>query len=93
MEEQSTWDASIKSFAANQLIELAKDWQAQDDSAETQEELTLDHFISRISLESLHAYPDGEFEVYCHDGDLFWGHVIIVSGNINGTFHDAHIAG
>ncbi len=49
--------------------------------------------MSRISLESLHAYPDGEFEVYCHDGDLFWGHVIIVSGNINGTFQDAHIAG
>ncbi|KRU17340.1 DUF2262 domain-containing protein [Bacillus pumilus] len=93
MKEQTTWDASIKSFAANQLLELAKDWQAQDDSAETQEELTLDHFISRISLESLHAYPNGEFEVYCHDGDLFWGHVIIVSGNINGTFQDAHIAG
>ncbi|CAM5491920.1 hypothetical protein BSAF29S_02503 [Bacillus safensis subsp. safensis] len=58
---------------------------------EEQEELTMNQFISRISLESLHVYPEGEFEVYYHDGDLFWGHVIIVKGNINGTFHDAHI--
>ncbi|WP_456265515.1 MULTISPECIES: DUF2262 domain-containing protein [unclassified Bacillus (in: firmicutes)] len=93
MQEQAKWDSSIKSFAANQLIDLAKDWQEQDESAEKQEELTLNQFISRISLESLHVYPEGEFEVYYHDGDLFWGHVIIVTGNINGTFHDAHIAG
>ncbi|MFS3912648.1 DUF2262 domain-containing protein [Bacillus australimaris] len=93
MEKQTKWDSSIKSFAANQLIDLAKDWQEQDESAEEQEELTLDQFIDRMSFESLHVYPDGEFEVYCHDGDLFWGHVIIVTGNINGTFQDAHIAG
>ncbi|WMT28425.1 DUF2262 domain-containing protein [Bacillus aerius] len=93
VEEQTTWDASMKSYAANQLIELAKDWQEQDDSAEHSEEITPDQFISRISLESLHAYPNGEFEAYYHDGDLFLGHVIIVSGNMNGTFQDAHIAG
>ncbi|GLF91235.1 membrane protein [Bacillus safensis] len=91
--EQAKWDSSIKSFAANQLIDLAKDWQEQDESAEEQEDLTLDQFMDRMSFESLHVYPDGEFEVYCHDGDLFWGHVIIVTGNINGTFQDAHIAG
>lgn len=73
MQEQAKWDSSIKSFAANQLIDLAKDWQEQDESAEKQEELTLNQFISRISLESLHVYPEGEFEVYYHDGDLFWG--------------------
>ena len=73
MQEQAKWDSSIKSFAANQLIDLAKDWQEQDESAEEQEELTMNQFISRISLESLHVYPEGEFEVYYHDGDLFWG--------------------
>ncbi|MCM2990466.1 DUF2262 domain-containing protein [Bacillus safensis] len=93
IQEQAKWDSSIKSFAANQLIDLAKDWQEQDETAEKQEEITLNQFMSRISFESLHVYPEGEFEVYCHDGDLFWGHVIIVTGNINGTFQDAHIAG
>lgn len=93
VQEQTKWDSSIKSFAANKLIELAKDWQEQDDSDENQEEITHDQFINRISLESLQAYPNGEFEAYYHDGDLFWGHVILVTGNINGTFKDAHIAG
>ncbi|AOZ87904.1 hypothetical protein BK049_03740 [Bacillus xiamenensis] len=93
VQEQAKWDSSIKSFAANKLIELAKDWQEQDDSAEHQEEISQDQLINRMSLESLHAYPNGEFEAYYHDGDVFWGHVIIVTGNINGTFQDAHIAG
>ncbi|WP_458110202.1 DUF2262 domain-containing protein [Bacillus zhangzhouensis] len=93
VQEQTKWDSSIKSFAANKLIELAKDWQEQDDSDENQEEITHDQFINRISLESLQAYPNGEFEAYYHDGDLFWGHVILITGNIDGTFKDAHIAG
>nr|WP_257215464.1 DUF2262 domain-containing protein [Bacillus pumilus] len=30
--EQDKWDSSIKLFAANKLLELANDWQEQDDS-------------------------------------------------------------
>ncbi len=37
--------------------------------------------------------PDGDFAAYYDDDDLFWGHVILVEGNINGEISDAYIAG
>lgn len=93
VQEQDQWDSTIKSFASKKLLSLANDWQENDDSTEQHETLTHDAFIHRISLESLQVYPNGEFEAFYHDGDLFFGHVIIVTGNRNGTFKDAHIAG
>lgn len=46
-----------------------------------------------IAFESISVYPDGDFQVYFMDGDLFWGHCIIVDGNLNGTFSSAQLAG
>ena len=36
---------------------------------------------------------DGEFELYYDDGDIFAGHVIIVSGNMEKGLYDAQFAG
>ncbi|MDS0527663.1 DUF2262 domain-containing protein [Clostridium sp. SHJSY1] len=44
-------------------------------------------------IEEISVYSEGEFEVFLSDGDLFAGHCIIVSGNINGSFESATIAG
>ena len=46
-----------------------------------------------IEIQEIIVYSDGEFTVYCSDGDIFLGHSIIVSGNINGEFDYAEMAG
>ena len=46
-----------------------------------------------IKIREIIAYSHGGFTVYCSDGDIFLGHSIIVSGNINGEFDYAEMAG
>jgi hypothetical protein len=50
-------------------------------------------FKSRMSLESIVIYPSGGAEIYYGDGDLFWGHTILVGLTEDLSFRDATIAG
>jgi len=40
--------------------------------------LTSEQFQARLTLESIHIRSSGSATVYYDDGDLFWGHTIIV---------------
>ncbi|MCI0764202.1 DUF2262 domain-containing protein [Bacillus sp. TL12] len=91
-EGQNEWDRKMKLFAATELLELANEW-LQDDDEKTVDEITQEMFINLMKLESISVYPDGDFTIYFSDGDMFWGHCIVVDGNINGTFNSAEIAG
>ncbi|MBS5145449.1 MAG: DUF2262 domain-containing protein [Butyricicoccus pullicaecorum] len=85
------WDQKARRFAASMLAECANDW--QDDEEDTAE-ITEDEFAARISISEISiCAQDGAFELYYDDDDLFWGHVIIVSGNLEDGFSDAAIAG
>lgn len=90
--DQDIWSKKIRSYAAEELVELANDWLADDEDAEL-DEITEELFVSRLTLSSITVSDHGDFTIYYDDGDLFWGHVIIVEGNINGAFESAHIAG
>jgi hypothetical protein len=46
-----------------------------------------------MSLESIVIYPSGGAEIYYGDGDLFWGHTILVGLTEDLSFRDATIAG
>jgi hypothetical protein len=50
-------------------------------------------FMGRMDLETISLYADGTAELYYNDGDLFWGHTILVSVDEQGGFEDASIAG
>lgn len=90
--DSASWDQKARQFAANELVENANDW--QDDEDECAPEITADEFASRISISEISvSAEDDEFELYYDDDDLFWGHVILVSGNLTDGFSDATIAG
>ena len=72
----------MKMYAAKELVELANEWLQDDDEAEI-DEITKEMFINSITLSSLSVYSEGDFEIFFSDGDIFWGHSIIVSGNIH----------
>ena len=91
-EDELKWSDSIRNFAADELVELANDWLADSEDAEL-DEITKDIFISKLELSSISVSANGDFTIYYNDGDMFWGHVIIVEGNVNGTFDSAYIAG
>ena len=90
-EKQEEWDLKIKTFASDKLLDLANEWLADGDSDLT--EITKELFINRMTIDSINVYPDGDFEMTFLDGDLFWGHTISVTGNVNGVFEDATISG
>jgi len=80
-------DEQARRFAAEKLLRVC------NDSWNEGEDITGPEFAERIALESLTTYPDHSAELYYDDGDLFWGHVIIVSIEEGPRFVDASIAG
>ena len=57
------------------------------------EENTEKQFKNRMSLESITVYTDGTFEFWHDDGGLFWGHSILISGDLVKGPIDADIPG
>ena len=69
------WDKRVREFAAGELLELANDW-AED------EEVTREGFMERMEPESVEIRADGSFEFWFADGDMFYGHSIHVTGDL-----------
>jgi hypothetical protein len=68
----------VRVFAAAELLALKNDVWPGDDVAE----YTRTRFKAKIALESVSVSPGGHFEFTFGDGNLFWGHVIQVSGTL-----------
>ncbi|NGP43807.1 DUF2262 domain-containing protein [Bacillaceae bacterium SIJ1] len=90
--DELEWDRKIRTFAADELVGLANDWLMDIEEGEP-EPMTNEQFINLMTFESMSVYPGGDFEIFFADGDMFAGHVIIVAGNIEGTFASAEMAG
>ena len=85
MEGQQEWDQRVRAFAAEQLLELANDWEQESAGNEEREpeEITAEQFMERMELDAVQIYGDGAFEFWFNDGDLFWGHAIHVTGSLD----------
>lgn len=90
--DQAEWSTKIRRYAAEELVELANDWLQDNEEAEI-DEITEEMFMACMELDSISVYPEGDFEIFFFDGDMFWGHCIIVNGNTNGSLTSAEIAG
>jgi hypothetical protein len=87
--EQETWQQRIRDYAVKEMLSMKNDtWLGEDEV-----EVTADQFKARMTLEAVTIYPDGSFEFWHDDGDLFWGHSIQVAGGIAGGLNDAGIHG
>ena len=91
--EQEAWDKAMRKFAAKELTELANDWLADDDENNDAEPSTEESFAQRITLSELTITSGGSFTAYYNDDDMFWGHVIEVSGSLKKGITDADISG
>lgn len=88
-EQQALWDDQIKEYAVKELLELKNDAWVEDE----EEEVSKTEFLSLMTLETVTVYPNGDFEFWHGDGDLFWGHSIKVSCSLSGGITSAGIEG
>lgn len=89
-------DKRMREYACQELYDDAVSWQEDADEDEQQypDGLKKEDFIKVISLSEVSFALDGAVTVYYDDGDLFYGHVIVVEYNITtDTFESAYIAG
>lgn len=77
-EEQDEWNSRIKNYAVQELLLLKNESWIDDDEVE----LSPDEFKARMVLESITVNPNGLFEFCYDDGGIFWGHSIMINGNI-----------
>ena len=87
------FDKKNRESAANELLELANEWLADDDRADKPEEITKEMFMESIKLSEINIKPNGRLTVYYLDGDMFWGHVIEMRIDPDWTCKSANIAG
>lgn len=60
---------------------------------EGQKPVTRAQFLKAIVLTGITFYSDDSFEMYFADGNLFWGHTILVSGSKDKGIDSVAIAG
>lgn len=95
LDDFENFDKSAKEFAAENLVNLANDWLESDEENEEDEPepITEEKFIEAIEISEMTVSPDGSMSLFYSDGDMFWGHVINITTEEDGTFSDADIAG
>lgn len=83
------WHARVLDRTVADLLDLKNDtWLDEDEKT-----VTADEFTQRIALQSVGIDGNGAFEFCFADGDLFWGHAIMVRGTLEEGPTATNIAG
>jgi uncharacterized protein (TIGR03067 family) len=80
-------ERAARRFAAGELLDT------YNGSWNHGEPISARTFAGRTTLENVGLDPEGGADLYYADGDLFWGHTIIVSVDEGRVFRHATIAG
>ncbi len=92
LEAAADWDRRVREYAAKELTGLANDW-AEELEAGGSQEISPKQFAERLELESIEVRANGGFQFWFGDGDLFYGHSVWVSGDLEGGPDDAAMEG
>jgi len=78
-DDSDNWSKKITDYAVSTLLELKNDTWLE----EGQSEITVSQFTAAMKLKTIIARPDGKFDFWHNDGNLFRGHSIHVSGSLS----------
>ena len=84
------WDANMRTFAAEKLIDLARDWCESEEEAL---KITEESFAKKIDIETISMTSGGSFTAYFNDDNIFAGHCIIVGGSLKKGIRSASMGG
>ncbi|KWI47340.1 hypothetical protein WT72_30960 [Burkholderia pseudomultivorans] len=87
--DAATWDARVSEQAVADLLKLKQStWMEEGES-----EVSADDFKRRLALQSISIDAQAGFEFCFADGDLFFGHVVVVDGSLDRGPRSARIGG
>lgn len=86
------WDKKLRKFAAAELTENANEWLEESDE-EDAPPITEKSFAERIHIAEFSIDEEGDFTAYYDDDDMFWGHTVEITGNVDGEIDSADICG
>lgn len=90
------WDDKLRKYAAEEMTELANDWNEgneEDEEEENSGPITKEVFARRIDVSGIHIHDDGSFDMTYNDDDMFFGHWVVVHVDENGKCDGANLEG
>ncbi|MCR5306720.1 MAG: DUF2262 domain-containing protein [Oscillospiraceae bacterium] len=90
--KKANWDKKLRTFAAKELLALANDWASSDDEHPGRV-WTEESFANALTNESITMYTDGSFEMWYDDGGIFFGHAVVVYGDVQNGATEAKTEG
>ena len=87
------WDKRVRECAADELLQNANDWNQEMEKDGETPTITREQFMERMELESIEVMADGSFQFWFADGDMFYGHSIWVSGDLENGPDEACMEG
>jgi hypothetical protein len=87
--DQQRWTEDAAQFVAANLLDV-KNAAWLD---EGQSPVTASEFQEKLKLTGVEIEERGAFVLHFDDGDLFWGHTIVVEGNLKDGLIEAYLAG
>ncbi len=82
-----------EAYAVQELLPLKNEHWREDLGDDEEPPLTPEQFTSRMTLEALVFYAEGDVTFYYNDGDMFYGHTIELVMDAAGEFFHADIPG
>ena len=87
--DEAAWAGRVVACVVDHCLDSKNDnWLGDDE-----EPLTEAQFVDRLAIDTVTAAPDGGLGFWFDDGDLFWGHSIMVEATLEGGPTDAGIHG
>ena len=80
------FNSKVVDYIVNELEDLVNDWNDE-------EPVSKEDFKNSLSISYIDLRENGDFSAYYDCGDVFAGHIIYVTGNVDGTFESATLAG
>ncbi len=90
--KKANWDKKLRAFAAKELLALANDWASSDDEHPGRV-WTEESFAKALKNESFTMHTDGSFEMWYDDGGIFFGHAVVVYGDVQNGANEAKMEG
>lgn len=85
-ENHADWTRKVQDCAVEELLEIKNEaWLEEGESV-----ISAEAFRRRLTLDSISIHLDGELEFSFLDGDLFWGHMVVVRATLENGPYEAN---
>ena len=93
LNEKLNWIAANRKTIEETICHELLETKNEDWLEEGEKEVSEKDFMKRLTLEDINFFDDSSAELYFNDGDLFWGHSIVIDLSADYQLDDIKLAG